>query len=362
MIRFKLQYCVQTLGGSAMRKLILALLAVGLMGCPEHEAQVLFAQANLKPDDSCIAQPQVGSQAETIQVGRLDLASNREGYIANIQLLNFLTTSQQVSGLGPAEAHLDNGVIQVMGATVRYEVEGLEVKLPQNFFQHAPTAAFPAEASVVQINIMPPQVVQLLRTDPWLSGKKKFSDGLIESCYLTAAAGGNPSWTNVPVGGREVEILVIITFEGALQDGVIVHSNEIRYPLRVCNGCLLFPQMDPGLYLQGTVFGNASEFKCPNAPCVDGQDTCSDFGTCFDRNFFVDTAADARLASCAEDVDYKPNQSLWQHPTNWPFVGSYNPAGSVSDKLNHLRFRYAFERVDAYCNLMDEAPLWPPAE
>jgi len=290
------------------------------------------------------------------------LASNREGYIANFQLINFLTTSTQVTGLGPSQAHLDNGVIQIMGATVRYEVEGLQVKLPQNFFQHSPTAAFPAEASVAQINVMPPQVLQVLRTDPWLSGQKEFNDGLIESCYLTAGAGGDPKWSNVPIGGREVEVVALITFEGILQDGIFVYSNEMRYPIRVCNGCLLFPQMDPGLYLQQTILAGATGLACPNIACVDGQDTCSDFSNCFDRNFFVDTKADIKLTSCAQDVGFNPNESLWKHPTSWPFIGTYNPAGDVIEKLDHLRFRYAFERVDAYCNLLDEAPLWPPVE
>jgi hypothetical protein len=120
--------------------------------------------------------------------------------------------------------------------------------------------------------------------------------------------------------------------------------------------------MDPGLYLQQTTLGGETDLGCPNVACVDGQDTCSDFANCFTRNFFVDTKADVRLASCAQDVGFNPNQSLWKHPTSWPFIGTYNPAGGVIEKLDHLRFRYAFERVDAYCNLLDEAPLWPPVE
>jgi hypothetical protein len=274
-----------------------------------------------------------------------------------------MAQAQQVHQQGPSQFHLENNIIQVHGTTVSYEYKGLEdIELEDGFFVYTPLAVFPNEAAIAVVNMLPPAIVQKLRGASWFKGAKKFSDPLLEECYLAAGVDASKSGHgNAPIGGRQAEILVKLVFEGTLQDGTLVYSNEFKIPIVICTGCLISPQMDSGLYLQEVQAGNAEKISCVVPACTDGQDMCSSYGSCFNSNFIVSPAANGVLAKCATD-GFATASSQLVPPNAASFIGTYDPNAPPHVKLSHLQFRYAFDKVNAHCLLLDEAPLWPSAE
>ena len=75
----------------------------------------------------------------------------------------------------------------------------------------------------------------------------------------------------------------------------------------------------------------------------------------------VDPQANEVLTKCATD-GFATASSQLTPPNAAAFIGSYDPNAPPAVKLSHLQFRYAFDKVNAYCLLLNEAPLWPPAE
>ena len=331
-----------------------------LSGCPEAEPDVLWLQAVLLPDDSCQVSPLLGSSIQTVQKGTVDLAVNREGYIAAVQAVNNMARSEEVTGFGPTSKHLETNNMQLIGATVNYDTAGLDVDLPQGFFQYTPTGILPQEAAVGIVNLLPPAVMAELRKEPWLVGTKAFEDPLLSACYQTVD-GAPPTWKGAPLGGREVEIVARVRFEAALLDGTEVISNELRFPIRVCNGCLVTPQGHPGRILDLFSPTSFDEPLICNVPqCIPGADRCFDVRKCFVDNFYVEEGQVERLQQCANDPNFPPPSIPLCNPPLQKNIGCYDPTEDVQTKIQHLFFRFAFERVDAFCALEHEAPLWEP--
>ena len=325
------------------------LLALALLpGCPEQEAAALWARIVIDPGTTCAAQ--AGATAQ-LQLGVLDLAVNREGYVAYIDLMNQLPPSIGVTGLAVDSAFIDTNSISLIGATVSYDYEGLSVELPQGFYQYAPTGVAPGQAGVGRVNLLPPAVLAVLRTEPWLVGSKAYQDPLLIAAMQTAPE-TVPSWVGVPLGGREVEIVARVAFDGVLHDGTTVISNELRFPIRVCVGCLVYPQTHPANVLLGG-------YLAPPEPCVAGQDTPMDAMGCLVENFFVEAKVDETLQQVAQDENFPPPSIPLCHPLLTEFIECYPKDGTYAERVTHLRYRWAFERVDAYCALLHEAPLWP---
>lgn len=327
-----------------------------LSGCPEQEAQVLYVAAVLQPDESCAVSATLGA-VDILDIGILDLAVNRDGYIAAIQTVNNMVRSQEVTNLGPSEKFLENNIIAMTGATIEYEYGG-SAELPSGFFQYSAYVVFPQEAAYSFINIVPPQVVQALRKDPWLTGSKPITDPLLSSCWKNKFE-SEPVWQEVPIGGHEVELLVRITMEGRLLGGTEVISNTLVFPIRVCNGCL------------AQVIGDScflDEAPVPDTEvtqCVVGQDRLYPPQFCTFEKFVVDASAQEWISDCVDDENWPPLEQAqnFSAPSGCSELGSYQlGVGGELDALNklHLQYRYAYDRLDAYCNLVTEAPLYPP--
>jgi hypothetical protein len=333
--------------------LILAFAAIGLPGCPEHEPQALWAQANIAPDESCEAKPLLGSQIVTIPHGFLDLAVNNVGYTVNIQLMNLMGSTEVVTGRAADKKMLENNNIHIQGAQINYDVVGLSKSLPQGFFQFAPNGILPGEVGVMSVNVIPTAVLRILREEPWLVGNKPIVDPYIRECFQNVT-GEVPSWKNVPLGGRTIEILVRITFEGTLQNGEVIRSNEFRFPLTVCSGCLIEPQVHPCNTMALFEPNKTQELLlCDEVSCNPGQDNCYDMRICFVQNFYVDGEAAKRLSQCAQNPAFPP-PNIGVDDGCAGAIGPY-----VQGDLANLEWRYSFERVNAYCFLSDEAPVWP---
>lgn len=333
-----------------LKSLSIAALAVLLAGCPDNEPHTIWVQGVLAPDDSCVWQPLLGSGVAMIAVGYVDLSVNRDGYFAGIQIINNIPNSEAVTELGPNKFHLENGAVQLVGATVNYDTEGLSVSLPSGFFQYTPSGIFPREVGVGVVNLVPPAVLQILRTEPWLVGDKEVQDPLVAACLESVS--GEATWRNVPLGGREVTILARVVFEGILQDGTEVRSNEFRFPIKICNGCLL--SLDA--HACGVLSLSGAQ-TCPSPPCNAGQDDCTESALCFSQHFLVEQDMQSRLVQCASNPNFPPANVPTASPANCgEFIGPEYTAGDVT----YLLYRYAFERVNAYCRLRAESPLWPP--
>ena len=349
-----------------MTRMILGWLALGsaaliLAGCPEQEAQALWVQHVIAADDSCLITATVGAGGNILPEGLVDLTVNREGYFAGIQVMNQLTSSQEATGLSEAEGQKENNNIQIYGATVHYDTNG-SIALPQGFFVYAPLGLPPGAAGIAGINVLPPAVLQTMRRDSNLIGTKTMRDPFLKECFRSVT-GQDPTWTDAPLGGRTVNVLVRVKYEGVLQDGTIVLSNEFRFPLRVCNGCLLGPRLDhpcqaPDLFGAGV----APEAAGCGAvvPCISGQDRCTLVRECYVNHTEIPQSAFSRLETCASNAALFP-VSL-QDPTCDSWIGRPDPAAGPGSVLQNLAYRYVLERMDAYCTIMDEAPLWQPPQ
>lgn len=342
-----------------MRRLVslstLSCVVMLFSGCPEHEAQALFAQASLRYSESCEAEPLAGSSVPQYPFGVLDLSISRVGYFNFIQLVNLMASSEEVSGLGAPNAALENNVMQVLGATISYDTKGLAVSLPSGFFQYSPTGVLPQEAGLGIVNGVPPFVANILRTDPALSGTKNMRDPLIKECFNHL--GKSPTWEGAPLGGRFVDIVARMTFEAYLLDGIEVRSNEFRFPIRVCNGCLV-EQVPPDVFLAGLANDTPFESEINPVTCLVGQDRVHTFEQCFAEHYFIEQAHEDELIACAEDAAFpKVGTPTCPNPGVESFLGCYK-----SGDINHLAVRYGIERVFAYCYTTADSPLWPPQQ
>jgi hypothetical protein len=341
------------------KKWLLSVLALALVGCPEQEAQVLWAQGVIQQDDSCEWLPILGSGAKLVPKGVLDLSVAREGYFAGVQLINGLPRSQEVSGLGPAQAYLENNFLHILGSTVNYDSNGLSITLPQGFFQYSPSAAMPGEPAISVINVVPPSVLSILRNEPWLVQNKVMNNPLLAACF-EQVTGENSEWRELPIGGRRAEILIRLKFEGYLQDGTEVISNELRFPLEICNGCLVAPQPQMHAADIARSILDAEGSFCTGqgikVSCTTGQDNCVDVRKCFNENFLAEGEVVDILKQCASDPTFPPENVSTTTPS---IYGVLLPPAYTPGDSSYLEQLYSFERVNAYCRLQAEAPLFP---
>ena len=346
-----------------MKHTWMGLSALVLMtGCPEHEPQALWAQGVTDLDQACKAKAGGGQISGGLSEGWLDISVDRIGYWLNVQVTNNLHLSESTSKLGVANGQLDNNSINLTGATVNYDVDGLGVSLPQGFFQPAAASALPGVSAVVPVNVFPPQVLAVLRKSPVLVGEKPIRDPLIAECLWGVDDNGDrltdpPTWKSVPLGGRTITVIVRVTYEGVLLDGTEVRSNELHFPVNVCTGCLL-PAYASAYQFVDVMNSGTSPSDCSTTPCVIGQDRCVEYANCFNQNFMIDASVADRLTLCANNTAFPPESLKFSLCP----PGSSIPCYDKTDKehsASNLAFRYAFERANAYCTLTQEQSLWP---
>ena len=347
-----------------MKKLIMGVLALGLIGCPDYEAQTFWVQASVAPEENCTVNPGGGSAQLTLQSGVIDLAINRYGYDIFLAISNNLPLSSQVTGLGAAQTFLNNNDINVQGVEISYESSGLAVNLPTGLFQVVPIGLKSGESGVASFNLVPVEVINQLKESAFLVGPKPIRDPYIKECFETVL-GETPEWSGVPLGGREATILVKMVLEGTLADGQVVKSNEFRFPIKVCTGCLVKPQVDACEVLTLFDEDNLLEFErsqlCDRTPCIIGQDLCFDARMCFEQNAHVEESMVDKLLACANNPAF-PSPAAGLLDTN-TCLGPVSPwtgglATESATRLSQLLTRYSYERYDAYCYLEHESPTW----
>ncbi len=343
-------------------KRILCLLpgVVFLAGCPEREPLALNINGVLRPDDGCIfaaGGPRAGG-------GQLDLVLASQGYLLGVEFSNLLPSSLAVSGLSAEAAQLEANGIQLTGALVSYRVPPeLSVSLPDHF-QPLGQIALPGATGAAGIEALPPQVVDLLRTDSYLVGEREIADPLVKACLesrATSQADLPPRLKDVPLSGRTVDIEVNLQLEAITQAGVDVLSNDLQFVVRVCNGCLVAPGADSTWYLLERE-ANQTQF-CADADaafCRPGADGCQEQLLCIDRYNNVDQAIAEKLQKCAEDPSF-PSAAL--SGIGHPLCKDMPPAGpaALQTRYEHLACRYGLEKADAFC-AGDAGQLYPPQQ
>ncbi|MFT5432386.1 MAG: hypothetical protein ACI9OJ_003085 [Myxococcota bacterium] len=347
-----------------------AWLSLLLVGCPEHEPTVLTAQGALFPEGaSCEFQAQTGGSVSTLSSGILDMSVARTGYIAGIQLLNGLASTQETTGLDPSQGVLETNFVNLIGVTVNYEMpSGLSVDLPE-VFHYTPNSFGPTQAGVAVVNLLPISHLEMLFDDPFFTTTKPMNDTLLEECFKDAA--GTPqTWGPAPIGSQFATILVRMVFEGMLLDGTEVRSNEFVYPIQLCTGCLLARANEDAQVLLPALF--AGEVMCVDgARCALGQDFCQEYSFCAatHQSIIFDSAGSGlsnyatQITACIDD----PNFANALIPNPVPVCGLWSetqapgsiPASIYSAKYNQMACRLLVSRLNAYCSIFRKLP-WEP--
>jgi hypothetical protein len=205
-----------------MRKMIVLFFAIvtcwGVASCaPEGdpETAIVFANMAVGEKTQCVAPASGGSSVETRPVGVLDLLlANR--YKMFPIVFNGLSSVETTLGVGVKTLALEGHILTFKGAWISYSIDGLlgqyedgaATKLPKQFI---PTtgAVEPEKFGIVEIEVVPPPIVQLLDKDM--------------------------AFDQLGTGGYMIATVVL---EGQLSDGTMVHTPEFHYPITVCRGCL----------------------------------------------------------------------------------------------------------------------------
>lgn len=232
--------------GLFQRAKTLGAVLVGLVcvlpACAEHNAQVMYIAANMDYEALDCQLRATGGQLFYRSTGTLDIGvSNR--YRLYPRVFNGMGTSEETTQNSVKELMLENNFIQIVGATIDYDMANVDlgVPLPQGQFVFSATGVeSDGGTALMELEIIPPLVGEVLRT-----AKK------LEKPYSSA------------------QLIAYVTLEGKLQDGTTVHSNEFVYPITVCKCCLLFPALDDCMFS-----GDENE-KIP-LPCNPGQDVSLD--------------------------------------------------------------------------------------
>lgn len=238
---------------------LLALLAgMPLLSCPKEQPQALLvmAAAAVTRQMQCTF-PGTGAAPQFIwEYGTLDLAVTNQ-YWLFLYFRNMLASLQQVTGEGPQSLYpTETNYVYVHSAHVRVNLGEFYsvVTRPEDFATmeslridgfrwDTALSVGPQEPGVVAIQAIQPDVGNMLYN-------------LITS--QTKAT--NPA----------IWISVIVKLEGRTQDLWTVYSNEFRFPIRVCLGCLIRPVTnDPTQPPTGA-----------NVPCYPGQDEGVDNNLC----------------------------------------------------------------------------------
>lgn len=236
--------------------LIAALACAPLLSCPKEQAQALLIldAAALTRQTQCMFQ--AGTNIQFILLnGVLDLAiTNR--YWLYPHFRNLLPTINEATGEGvsnlyPPETNYVNvhtvrvhvNLGQFYSAANTSDIPTMERYRLDGFEWDSGVSVAPGDEGVTAVQVIPPDLGNLLFR-------------LIRS-YPNAS---NPGiWINV-----------VIQLVGRTQDMWTVYSNEFKFPIMVCYGCLIRP----------TTNNPANPPTTTNIPCNPGQDEGVDDTLC----------------------------------------------------------------------------------
>lgn len=276
-------------------------LVLALAGCGTELGGVLYIVGNTVPESStCLVQAQGGGGQQKFRPsGSLDL-SVTDRYKAYLMVVNEAPQFESISGFEAEDGRLDQSKIMLDTATVSLfmsktvvdtygpamndlsQVYGFSAPMwdPANCdaaqcltqFNVAISAELlPGGTAAVIFDLLPANFGRIFRQLPIFVN----SDN---SVNLT------PGNVAVAFGGAELDLVFEISVSGLRHDGVAVSSELFRYPVKVCNNCLVeniyaravaLNPLNPGEGFEpitaeeitGDLCAPGSDEKVPNAWC-----------------------------------------------------------------------------------------------
>ena len=319
-----------------IRVMLVVALAAVLVGCPENEPASLHIMNAVLAQDGCLFQAG-GDQVQPS--GIVDLTHNFHGYIVGLGWRNNLPQSAQVTQLTPESGLTETSTVMIAGATIEYE-HNLGVDLPSGFFVGSASGAMALEEAVAIMNILPPPVLDRIKESPLFVGRKPVSNSYLEQCLP------NHSWENFPIGGKRAEIIAKITLEGYTAGGLQVLSNEFRYTITLCNGCLI-----GGFGDFCSVFSNGVPGNVVGGPCGLGQDGVTNMFDLLSYCYQVDSQNVDSLVNCGNNNGFPASQAFIPS-----CLGSSFPSGTPA-ATNMMMQMYAAERCEKMFNIFSDYPV-----
>jgi hypothetical protein len=200
------------------RSALLLTACLTLSGClVEEDPHVMTVLGNqsVTTAEKCVVKAAAGTLM-LLPIGTLDLLFTQT-YDLFPLVQNELYALEQATTLGAEQFQTEAHYINVTGAWVSFEIDGLlgqytdgsETELPQDFFVGTSGAVQPQGSIPVKLEVVPPPVGQLLDRDKAFD--KEYSLG----------------WMQVK-----------IVLQGYMGDETEVRSQPFYYPIRVCRKCL----------------------------------------------------------------------------------------------------------------------------
>lgn len=243
------------------------LIAVPAACALEDNPAGIVILGNMKPDDQCLVK-QTGGQAEWVAKGTLDLSLSPE-YTAFLVMENLFPTLSATSTLQSSDGRVDTSTVTVKYAEVSLHVNpdiwhdpdaettnflasraqdlgldlpNLESSKPFSFRADAAVVIPPGDTGAIQVTLVPWNFGQLLRGSYALSN------------------------------GAPAEIVAEVRVAGNRQDGDLVKTGQWKFPIRLCNNCLVNHEYSlddarnplDSTAISGDVIGDA--------PCFPGTD------------------------------------------------------------------------------------------
>lgn len=227
-----------------------------LSGCPKEQPQALFIMdaAAMTRQQQCSIRPGAGVQMLR-PYGVLDLAITNSYWLFP-RVKNMLPSLQTVTGEGvnnlqaetnyvnihTAYVHVNPGGYVVTGLTAT-EIPVIERAQFDGFTWDVSASAGPGEETMVAIQVIPPDIGNILQAK--MKGLKNAK---------------NPA----------IWISVVVKLEARTQDLWTVYSNEFKFPILTCYGCLVrYVTNDPN-----------EPPSVADVPCLPGQDDAVDNTLC----------------------------------------------------------------------------------
>ncbi|MGM0574297.1 MAG: hypothetical protein ACQEXJ_01000 [Myxococcota bacterium] len=213
---------------------VLSAAAVG-SACGDEVAPALVLTGNIIPeeqDGECTVRTQggAGGQQEMRFSGVLDLSIG-ERYVAFLGVQNNFDEFEAITGFQSEDGRLDPSTITIKGAEVSLDINPALIQrlpeaarnellafgvtgIPLEYTVPGAAAVEPGSSGAVEIEVIPAQIGQILRQ---------------VSAVVTS----------------DVQVIAEIQLVAERQDGRRIRSGSFRYPIRLCNNCLvtqLYPE------------------------------------------------------------------------------------------------------------------------
>ncbi len=240
-----------------LRRLLIAVCLLSFQGgCSysENEASAFFVQGNQAIDEKSNCELQSSGGAQVMRpFGVLDL-SLANSYLLFPTVESNIPTTEEVNAKGASQLMTDSSTIQILGATVSYDVDPLieseiaartGAAIPDDTFVYTTGMVESGDKGLAAFEAIPSHIGELFRQ----------ATLIMDTPYAAS------------------QILARVTIEGQLQSGETVKSNEFIFPITLCNQCLLFYPVPDCTDL-------ASDPEV-SIPCFYGQDDAVDCRLCY---------------------------------------------------------------------------------